>query len=430
MSSVFVKSLAASAITSPLRQRLVRWTNALALGLSGRPGTVNYYHRVDDPYCYLMVQLLPELARRYPVQIEPQVISRLEPAMYPEAEMLADYALADAGRLAEKLQLSFPKRAVYRQNDLDVWSAPLALLQDDPEFFAKAKELGEAYFGSSEPSPANGAAIAGGIARLRNAEADLARRGHYLSATLNYAGEWYWGPDRLHYLEERLGSRAIGQIRPIAELNTETQAEAPAKANGRKTPRKIVYYFSLRSPYSYIGFFKVRRLAEKYGCKLELRPVLPMVMRQMQVPWAKRKYILLDAKREASHFGLKFGRIADPIGSGIERAYAVADLARKKGELQRFIEAAFPAIMAEGVNVASDTGLKQVCQRAGLDWHDCQRALGEEGWRGWVEQNRAEMLAQGCWGVPSIQYADLTVWGQDRLWAIEDAIRADQAGCD
>ena len=28
--------------------------------------------------------------------------------------------------------------------------------------------------------------------------------GHYLGGTLYYAGEWYWGIDRLPYLEERL----------------------------------------------------------------------------------------------------------------------------------------------------------------------------------------------------------------------------------
>ena len=36
--------------------------------------------------------------------------------------------------------------------------------------------------------------------------------GHYLGATFFYAGEWYWGIDRLHHLERRL--QDLGAQRP------------------------------------------------------------------------------------------------------------------------------------------------------------------------------------------------------------------------
>ena len=37
------------------------------------------------------------------------------------------------------------------------------------------------------------------------------RLGHYLGATFFYGGEWYWGIDRLHYLERRLVDLGIKQ---------------------------------------------------------------------------------------------------------------------------------------------------------------------------------------------------------------------------
>jgi 2-hydroxychromene-2-carboxylate isomerase len=34
------------------------------------------------------------------------------------------------------------------------------------------------------------------------------------------------------------------------------------------------------------------------------------------------------------------------------------------------------------------------------------------------------MLSYEIWGVPSFRVGDVAVWGQDRLWVIEDALRA------
>jgi 2-hydroxychromene-2-carboxylate isomerase len=32
------------------------------------------------------------------------------------------------------------------------------------------------------------------------------------------------------------------------------------------------------------------------------------------------------------------------------------------------------------------------------------------------------MFALGLWGVPSFHVRDLAVWGQDRLWAVRQAV--------
>ena len=41
-----------------------------------------------------------------------------------------------------------------------------------------------------------------------------------------------------------------------------------------------------------------------------------------------------------------------------------------------------------------------------------------------AEANRAEMVGLGLWGVPCFRVGDTAVWGQDRLWVIEEALRA------
>jgi 2-hydroxychromene-2-carboxylate isomerase len=37
------------------------------------------------------------------------------------------------------------------------------------------------------------------------------------------------------------------------------------------------------------------------------------------------------------------------------------------------------------------------------------------------------MFARGLWGVPSSVVNDTAVWGQDRLWAVEQALRSPSA---
>ena len=56
---------------------------------------------------------------------------------------------------------------------------------------------------------------------------------------------------------------------------------------------------------------------------------------------------------------------------------------------------------------------------------DIRAALADDGWRAIAEANRIEMLAQGLWGVPSFRVEGFeAVWGQDRLWMIEDDLVA------
>jgi 2-hydroxychromene-2-carboxylate isomerase len=66
--------------------------------------------------------------------------------------------------------------------------------------------------------------------------------------------------------------------------------------------------------------------------------------------------------------------------------------------------------------------LRRIAERAGLGWDDARAALRDEGWRNVAETNREALFALGLWGVPSFQVGDVAVWGQDRLWAVQDAL--------
>ena len=187
----------------------------------------------------------------------------------------------------------------------------------------------------------------------------------------------------------------------------------------------IVLYWSLRSPYSYLALVRAQQLAEHYQLPLEVKPVLPMVMRRMQVPKTKGFYILADTKREADKYAIKFGYAADPLGAGVERCYALYDYAQSQGLGVAFLDSCASGVWAEGIPADTDGGLRKLVERAGLDWHQARPLLSNDAWRIWAQNNLAELYGHNLWGVPSLVYGDTKVFGQDRLDRIEQAIIAD-----
>ena len=241
-----------------------------------------------------------------------------------------------------------------------------------------------------------------------------------MGATLFYAGEWYWGLDRLHHLEQRLqelgahGAGVSGALfPPAADLTTPL-----ALAN----PPAIDFYFSLRSPYSAIVAARVFELGRLTGAEVRLRYVLPMAMRGLAVPREKRLYIGLDAAREAYLRQTPFGRLNDPLGRPVERGLSLLPLAQRAGLEQAYLLSFMHGVWAEGLDAGSDRDLRRITERAGLGWADARAALQDDGWRQSAEANRVELLSLGLWGVPSFRVRDTVVWGQDRLWAVQEAL--------
>jgi 2-hydroxychromene-2-carboxylate isomerase len=441
-----------SLVTSPRTRALRRAAASASRRLRGSERTVHYFHQADDPYGALAVQSLPALVARYEIALMPQLVAPPSDAAAPERALLEAYARRDAADVAGGYGLAFPADAaapapetlalaqrvlvssIARGRFVSDAARVCAALWSDAASSALpalASDLGEA-------SPADtDAALAAGSA-LRE------RRGHYLGAMFHYEGEWYWGVDRLHHLERRL--REEGALRDGAD--GEPLVARPALAGGareaaaarpvprapetraKQEPVALEFFASLRSPYTYIAAERVYGLAKHYGVALALRPVLPMVMRGLPVPPAKRLYIALDTKREAEAAGIPFGRICDPVGRPVERCFSLYPWARAQGRAAELLLEFMRAAWAEGVDTGADAGLRRVALRAGLAWAEARTHLDrDEGWRAELEANRAELFALGLWGVPSFRVRgggapDYATWGQDRLWRVEQELRA------
>ena len=262
-------------------------------------------------------------------------------------------------------------------------------------------------------------------------EQKLKTRGHYLSASIWYLGNWYWGLDRLDHLEHLLNSLGHNTQQPKIEFDktyVNFCRSLPAKATS--TPmllHPIELFFSIRSPYSHLALIRCIKLSRHYAVPLVIKPIVPMVMRGLTVPPNKKFYIFFDTKREAEKLGINYGFVADPLGAGVRRCYALFDYAKSEGKEIDYLLSYSQAVNAEGVLSDTDKGLKYIVERADLNWNKAKAILEDTDWANdwprWTEKNEQELKQLGLWGVPSIKYDNSIVWGQDRLEFVEQAIR-------
>jgi 2-hydroxychromene-2-carboxylate isomerase len=192
---------------------------------------------------------------------------------------------------------------------------------------------------------------------------------------------------------------------------------------GRGVSECVDFFFSFRSPYSYLAAPRAFALADRYDVEVGFRGVIPMAMRGQSVPVAKRLHTLRDVKREADRLGMAFGPVHDPIGDGALRCLLVAEHARDAGAVREFVLGASRAIWAHAVDVATDSGLRKVCEEAGLEWSACRAALDDAALRERVDANTRLLEELGHWGVPLFAFHGELFWGQDRVEYVEAALQ-------
>jgi len=416
-----------NALLSPGTRHLQRSSRELRRKLTGSAHEVSVFLQLDDPYSYLLAHYLPDLQAHCDIDLRCHLSQALGDEFQPAPDLLAEYAAVDARRLAMELGIPFLDRGAvppveHRRALLD----ELAAHAESPDFLRELRDVLEIYWrgdteGAARRSDTGKAGSADRI--IAESQAVQKRLGHYNSAMLHYGGEWYWGVDRLHYLIDRL--KALGAVEEgrasakLASLRQATQASLPVKPPAAtKSLPPLEYFHSIRSPYSYLALQRVFAIADAFGLQLKMRPILPMVMRGMQVPHSKLLYIAKDTSREAERLGIPYGKMADPVGEGTERCLAVFRYAESEHKGREFLLNAGIAIWSEAVDVATDAGMRKVTGRTGLFWPDVVQAMRSDDWRESVEANRESMMDSGSWGVPTLRLGDDVFWGQDRDWLL------------
>ncbi|MEP3420662.1 MAG: DsbA family protein [Erythrobacter sp.] len=352
---------------------------------AGQPHIVEYFHQHDDPYSQLAAQILDTFCQRYDIELVRHDIRASGGKNQPELEQLDAWARRDADLIADHYALVKP---------------------------SKIGPGADAIVGSDA---------------LDRGSKRLAELGHYSGAMFYYGGEWYWGVDRLFYLEQRLRDlgACLDPSKPFICARPDIDVDGIDA-----TMLSLDFYPSLNSPYTSIIYDKTIAMVRECGIVLNHKPVLPMIMRGVPATREKGMYIMFDTKREGEHLGVEFGPVMTPIGEPTRRIYSLLPWAREHGRDTHLLSAALDLAFRQGVALHRKAGLKKAVEQAGLDWEEAKLHLGSDGWKDHTARNQIEMSEElGLWGVPSYRLrggvgeTDLCVWGQDRLWLIAAEIR-------
>jgi 2-hydroxychromene-2-carboxylate isomerase len=192
----------------------------------------------------------------------------------------------------------------------------------------------------------------------------------------------------------------------------------------------IDYYFSLVSPYAYLGHAALLAMARETGVTLACRPVrvfelfaanggLPLGQRAP----ARQRYRLLELQRWREQRGLPLNLRPRyfPVDPSLADRVAIA-LAEAGADASHYVDAGFRAIWAEDRDIAERAVVAELLRSAGHDAQAVLTAADGEPAAARYQANTASAIAADLPGLPGYVLQGEAFWGQDRIEQLRDAI--------
>ncbi|MGJ4927217.1 2-hydroxychromene-2-carboxylate isomerase [Bradyrhizobium sp. HKCCYLS2038] len=197
-------------------------------------------------------------------------------------------------------------------------------------------------------------------------------------------------------------------------------------------PRQIDYYFSLQSPWAYIGHRLFRDVAASHGAAVNLKPVmlLDLFAETGGLPLAKRhparqRYRIVELKRWRDRRGLDFHIQPKNWPFNARLADGVVIAALQAGhDPEPYLARAFPAIWEQQLNLGDAEVIAGLADAAGLPGRDLVTRAAADAVGAAYEQNRQDAIAADVFGSPAYVLDGEIFWGQDRLELLADALKS------
>jgi 2-hydroxychromene-2-carboxylate isomerase len=194
-------------------------------------------------------------------------------------------------------------------------------------------------------------------------------------------------------------------------------------------PRPLTYFFTLQSPWSYLGHAEIVALAKRHDLQLVWKPMdlLKVFPESGGLPLAKRhpkrqayRGVELQRWRVERNLPLNLRPKFWPTNIALADCVAVA-LAERGADPQPFVAAAFKGFWAEDADVADEDVLAGYLKAGGHD-RDVIEAARSDGTKATYERNTLEALDAGVFGAPTYVLDGEPFWGQDRIGLLDKAL--------
>jgi 2-hydroxychromene-2-carboxylate isomerase len=199
----------------------------------------------------------------------------------------------------------------------------------------------------------------------------------------------------------------------------------------------IELYFDFISPYAYLAWTQIHRLADKHGVVVAPRPILFAALLDAnktkgpaEIP-AKRVWVFKDTFRRAAYAGVPFAPPpAHPFNPLL--ALRVASVDQTEEQRRLAIDTLFRAVWGGGPGVTEEATVRELLTTAGLDGDALVEAAHSAEIKARVRARTEEALSRGVFGVPTMIVDDELFWGLDSFDHLErflegrDVLRSDE----
>jgi 2-hydroxychromene-2-carboxylate isomerase len=194
--------------------------------------------------------------------------------------------------------------------------------------------------------------------------------------------------------------------------------------------KEVTVYYALQSPWTYLGWARLRELVAQSGAVPHYRLVqsgslfqasgtLPLAQRPRQ----RQEYRLMELRRWRDHLGvpLNLQPAYFPVDEAVAASMVIAHRQRG-GDIAALSEALMRAVWAEERDLADRATLVAIAGEEGVDGAALLTAAQDQAVRREYEANTAAAIERGVFGVPTFVVGDELFWGQDRLDFLARAI--------
>lgn len=192
----------------------------------------------------------------------------------------------------------------------------------------------------------------------------------------------------------------------------------------------IDYYFTLQSPWSYIGHATFAAMAARHGARIAYRPIslakifpetggLPLARRNP----ARQRYRMLELQRWVLERRLAMNLHPKhwPFDPGLADRAVIA-VARSRRDVETILPRLYAGVFEREEDLADEGCLARLLRAAGLDADTVLREADSDAVRQVYQDNVGLALAAGVFGAPVYVLAGEMFWGQDRLGLLETAL--------
>jgi 2-hydroxychromene-2-carboxylate isomerase len=196
--------------------------------------------------------------------------------------------------------------------------------------------------------------------------------------------------------------------------------------------RQIDYYFSLSSPWAYIGHKAFRDVVATHGVKVNHKPVvlvelfsetggLPLVRRHP----VRQRYRMMELQRWRDKRGLNFHFRPKHVPLNARLADGVVIAALEAGlDPDPYLRRAFPAVWERELDLADPSTVTKLADEAGLPGERLVERSASDEVTAAYERNRQDAIAADVFGSPVYVLDGEVFWGQDRIELLSDALKS------